>query len=66
MVGALSNKRNKLVANGQVPFAICFVITGIGAAFGKINITPTKCENATSIEPFQAIIVVSQSILLEI
>ncbi|CAF0723594.1 unnamed protein product [Adineta ricciae] len=33
-VCALSNKRNKLVANAQIPLAVGFVIVAIGAAFG--------------------------------
>ena len=34
-VCALSNKRNKLVANAQIPIAVGFVIVAIGVAFGK-------------------------------
>ena len=33
-VCALSNKRNKLVANAQIPLAVGFIIVAIGAAFG--------------------------------
>lgn len=33
-VCALSNKRNKLVANAQIPLAVGFVIVAIGVAFG--------------------------------
>jgi len=32
---ALSNKRNKLVANAQIPLAVGFSIVAIGVAFGK-------------------------------
>jgi glycerol uptake facilitator-like aquaporin len=31
---ALSNKRNKLVANAQIPLAVGFIIVAIGVAFG--------------------------------
>lgn len=31
---SLSNKRNKLVSNSQVPLAVGFVIVAIGVAFG--------------------------------
>ncbi|CAF5014848.1 unnamed protein product, partial [Rotaria sp. Silwood1] len=31
---SLSNKRNKLVANAQIPIAVGFMITAIGVAFG--------------------------------
>ena len=35
-VCSLSNKRNKLVANSQIPLAVGFVIVAIGVAFGKL------------------------------
>ncbi len=35
---ALSNKRNKLVANAQIPLAVGFVIVAIGVAFGMKKI----------------------------
>lgn len=31
---ALSNKRNKLVSNAQIPLAVGFIIVAIGTAFG--------------------------------
>ncbi len=34
-VCSLSNKRNKLVANAQIPLAVGFIIVAIGVAFGK-------------------------------
>ncbi len=34
---SLSNKRNKFVANAQIPLAVGFIIVAIGVAFGKKN-----------------------------
>ena len=35
---SLSNKRNKLVANAQVPLAVGFIIIAIGVAFGTRSV----------------------------
>jgi glycerol uptake facilitator-like aquaporin len=35
-VCSLSNKRNKLVANSQIPLTVGFVIVAIGVAFGMM------------------------------
>lgn len=64
-VCALSNKRNKLVSNSQIPLAVGFVIVAIGVAFGKRK-TNKKLLHIVSCLFSKVITVVSLSILLVI